>query len=289
MVSETRADVLVVGAGAAGLAAARDLSAAGLEVAVLEARDRVGGRVFTRAISELPAAMELGAEFVQGAPAELMALLRAAALPIVELVGEAWELRDGRLGPASDVHEAVERVFSSIEAVGDDDVSFAELIERRFPGGELAEAKALARAWIEGYDAASPERISARALAIQRPAEAAIQGDRASRVVGGYGRLLKWLRSTIRDPDRVLRLNTVVAEVGWRRGRVEVVARGATQAHFSAPRAVITLPLGVLKAPRGAPGAVEFSPRLAEKDAAAARLEMGPVVKPVLRFRERFW
>jgi len=62
------ADVLILGAGAAGLAAARELFAAGLRVVVLEARGRIGGRIFTRHLPSTPSPIELGAEFVHGRP-----------------------------------------------------------------------------------------------------------------------------------------------------------------------------------------------------------------------------
>src|SRR5262249_44709620 len=58
---------------------------------------------------------------------------------------------------------------------------------------------------------------------------------------------------------------------------------------FTARHAVITLPLGVLQAPQGARGAVQFHPPLADHAAAARQLAMGPVLKVILRFRERFW
>src|SRR2546423_13551371 len=58
--------VLIIGAGAAGLAAASDLAAAGLAVTVLEARDRIGGRVQTIHDQSLNLPVELGAEFIHG-------------------------------------------------------------------------------------------------------------------------------------------------------------------------------------------------------------------------------
>ena len=63
------ADVLVLGAGVAGLAAAQELSQAGLRVIVIEARDRLGGRIFTQHVPGHPLPIELGAEFIHGRPA----------------------------------------------------------------------------------------------------------------------------------------------------------------------------------------------------------------------------
>src|SRR5438270_5053011 len=78
-------DVLVIGGGVAGLTAARELTGAGLQVTLLEARDRLGGRIYTRQTPDYP--VELGAEFIHGRPEEIFALAAEAALPIVPVEG----------------------------------------------------------------------------------------------------------------------------------------------------------------------------------------------------------
>src|SRR3712207_6051687 len=93
-------DVIVLGAGVAGLVAARDLGAAGLRVLILEARNRPGGRIATVRDPALPLPVELGAEFIHGRPPELFELARQHRLGMVEVVGDmlwsdAGVLRDG--------------------------------------------------------------------------------------------------------------------------------------------------------------------------------------------------
>src|SRR5258708_29927875 len=94
-----RVDVLVLGAGAAGLAAARDLSHAGLRVTIIEARPRVGGRILTLHDSRSPVPLELGAEFIHGERAETLSLAQAAGLAVLELPGTHETATAGRFKP----------------------------------------------------------------------------------------------------------------------------------------------------------------------------------------------
>ena len=79
-------DALIIGGGIAGLVAARHLTQAGLRVTLLEARDRLGGRIYTESTGEFP--VELGAEFVHGRPDEVLAIAAEAATPIVPVQGK---------------------------------------------------------------------------------------------------------------------------------------------------------------------------------------------------------
>src|SRR4029077_3248645 len=105
-----RADVLVLGAGAAGLAAARALSHAGLRVTVIEARPRVGGRILTLHDPRSPVPIELGAEFIHGEAAETLPLAQAAGLAVVELPDEHELASAGRLKPMGDFWGLVDRM-----------------------------------------------------------------------------------------------------------------------------------------------------------------------------------
>jgi monoamine oxidase len=85
-----RPEVLIVGAGVAGLAAAAKLSQAGVRTLILEARDRIGGRVLTIHPPNLGVAVELGAEFVHGKPPETFELIKEAKLNVGEVEGEPF-------------------------------------------------------------------------------------------------------------------------------------------------------------------------------------------------------
>src|SRR5436190_18910576 len=91
------ADVIVIGAGAAGLTAAADLSRAGVRVMILEARDRIGGRIHTLRDPSFPMPVELGAEYIHGDSSEAFRLARASRHQLCDLGGEHFHYIGGRL------------------------------------------------------------------------------------------------------------------------------------------------------------------------------------------------
>lgn len=282
------ADVIIIGAGAAGLAAAERLAAAGLRTLILEARDRIGGRIDTRFEAEWPAPIERGAEFIHGRPAETFDIVRAAGLAVDEVPGEQWRSAGGRLEPA-DQWEQMESVLNRLDELGHEDQSFADFVESH--AGDISpETKTAARQYIEGFEAADQTLISAQSLRDAERASRQIGADESFRLAGGYSRVLDWLRATADRSRLDIRLGTVVSAVSWHRGHVAVESHSiAGRSVISAPRIVVTLPLGVLQAPPGSTGAVRFSPGLTQRRQALGQLKMGAVVKLILRFDDPFW
>ena len=265
------AEVVVVGAGVAGLAAAGELARAGRRVLILEARDRAGGRIRTARDPILDLPVESGAEFVHGRPREILEL----GLPLSEVAGERWCYWRGALRNCEDRDE--EDLFAEMRGAVPPDRSFAEFLAS---SRASEDAKTWATAYVEGFNAAYKEKISVLSLLQDQEAAKAIDGDRAYRVRDGYERvphvLLEAMAGTV-----PLHLNTVVSAVRWKRGSVELeTSRGAVRAE----RAILSVPLGVLQH-----GGIRFSPEPGDALAAARALEMGQAVRVVLRFRECFW
>ncbi|HYR28923.1 MAG TPA: NAD(P)/FAD-dependent oxidoreductase, partial [Thermoanaerobaculia bacterium] len=267
-------DVLVIGAGAAGLAAARVLSGAGKRVCILEARDRVGGRVYTRHESDLPLPIELGAEFVHGETATTFRIVDAAALIACELPDDHWWSRDGKREQIKDFWGRIDGIRSKIGTLKHD-LSFAEFLRTRKIPPRLRQ---LACNFVEGYHASHADRISTQVLKSADQEQEEPNGNKQFRIANGQDSIIEWLRAGL-DPERVeLRLSTPVANVAWDKGSVTVDGR------LRARAAVVTIPIGVWKA-----GAIAFDPALPDKEKAIAKLEAGHVVKITFRFRERWW
>jgi monoamine oxidase len=268
-------DALIIGGGIAGLIAARHLTEAGLRVTLLEARDRLGGRIYTHATADFP--VEIGAEFVHGRPEEILALSAEGAVPLVPVQGNFRRKINGQWAEASHLMEKVDLLFSKLPA-GEPDESFQYYLDR---SGEDEDVKQQALRYVEGFHAANPSLISARSLRRDSEAEEAIKGDHQYRIASGYESLVRTVAERIDRKRCDFVMNTPVHKIVWRQG--EVIARTSTE-EYLAPRAIVTLPLSVLKV-----NSVVFSPALPEKQNAMSFLEMGPVIRVSLCFQEKFW
>src|SRR5258708_29087265 len=100
--------IIVIGAGAAGLMAARELGRAGKRVTILEARDRCGGRIHPLPAAEFGYSAEGGAEFVHGDAPVTNGLLREAGLSLLTIQGMQWTVEGGKFlrEVPQDPHEA---------------------------------------------------------------------------------------------------------------------------------------------------------------------------------------
>ena len=283
-------DVIVIGAGVAGLVAGRALAEAGRRVVIFEARDRIGGRIWTRRFPLANGgslAVELGAEFIHGLPQETWSLIRDANLGTYELGGTSWSYSNGQLQAGSEQHGGTERVLDDMmlwlaRQRSGADTSFAEYLKLAGVKGSAAQA---ASNYVEGFNAADQNRISVAALVKQQRAEEAINTDRLFRLDGAYADIPTYLAERFVGAGGELKLSAPVTKITWRRGEVGVQfqdAGGVSQ--LRANRALITVPLGVLQAE-----VIEFVPRPNAVLKHANRLVMGEAMRLILVFKEKFW
>jgi monoamine oxidase len=280
-----RTDVLIVGAGGAGLSAAETLSRGGASVVVVEARSRIGGRIWTRRIRGWPLPVELGAEFVHGRNDALFELASSAAL----LVDRLPDLRLDATGdrswkPMRDTWKRFDAITRKMRRSGRDR-SVAEFL--RLQRGLSPDQRRMTRGMVEGYHAASLDRASEHALSTRGDPPVDDEEESQYRVVSGYDGVPASLRSRT-DPRRCrLILSSPVESIRWRRGEVRL--RTTSGRRLQARRIIVTVPVGVLKHDVRAAGGIAFDPDPPELRRSLAGIEMGQVVKIVLRFREAFW
>jgi monoamine oxidase len=277
---EMNHDVIVLGAGIAGLTAARQLAAAGLRVQVVEARNRVGGRIFSRRVGR--EVLELGAEFVHGKPPILWNLIEEAGLETYELEGKDFCWEQNLLQECGDDFG---RDFEWLEALKDwdrDDCSFAEYLE-------IAQVPEASRkrliGFVEGFNAADHRVIGVAALAKQQAVEDETEGDRMFHVRGGYAQIAEFL---VRQIDRLggtISLQTHAIAIRWRQGRVEVECmRNGESETYHAAAVVIALPLGVIQS-----GALKISPSPEHAMHLVSQICVGHAHRIVMLFRRKFW
>jgi monoamine oxidase len=282
-------DVIVIGAGAAGLIAAGELVEAGQQVTLLEARDRIGGRIWTRRETGVAVPIELGAEFIHGHAPITEGLLTAAGATVIESADAHFALENGRLSSRGGFFPHIRAAMrKKSDALARHDLTFDAFLEQ-LSHVLSPEQRDYARMMAEGFDAADTSRASARALAEEWTSDV-IGSSPQARPREGYEALLAALMARLQGERLRLLLQATVQSVRWSRGSVEVAGEfcGAPFA-LSAARALITLPLGVLQQPAGSAGAVRFSPELVVKRDALAGLASGPIIKLLLRFATSFW
>jgi monoamine oxidase len=269
-------DIVVVGAGMAGLTAARALAERGRKVLVVEAQDRIGGRIWTRHVGD--EAIELGAEFIHGRPPELWALIEEAGLETYERKGTQICFEDGALNDCGGKMDEVFEPLEKLKKFSGQDMTFAEYLDRE---QTPMEERGPMIGYVEGFNAADHREVSVASLGAQQKAEDAIEGDHTYRLLGGYDQLPRYLSEKITELGGKVLTGTPVKEIRWEQGWVEIVSDLWS---FTAPQVVITLPLAVLQS-----GSVTISPPPNSVLEAAGRLRMGQVRRFTLLFAEKFW
>lgn len=286
-------DLIVVGAGAAGLSAAVKVARAGFSVQIIEAQSRIGGRMFTLRDPVWQVPIELGAEFIHGLPPEIWKPLEKEESDIAEVAGDPWCSVNGRLSRCN-FFSSVESILKKMNCRGNDE-SFLHFLDRHFPestaNSKKQETRRRALAYVTGFNAADPNRVGVHWLVQSMRAEEKIEGDRAFRSRNGYDDLLDIFRRELIETGVQIQTETIVESVAWSRGRAVVTAhQGRKSFRLVAKRVLVTLPLGVLQASGGETGAVRFTPSLPLKKLEALKiLPMGKVIRVTLRFRTRFW
>ncbi len=269
-------DVLVIGAGAAGLIAALEIALTGRTVGIIEAKDRIGGRIFTIEDNAFAMPVELGAEFVHGKLPLTQQFLKKAGVKKQKVSGSIWQHKDGHLHEQEDFiedYKDLEKKFKEVK----EDIPVSTFLKNHLLDNQYEELRFTLQNYVEGYYAANIEKASAFSLC-----EELTKGDDEQyRIEGGYRQLVNFLEEQCRQKNVVFFLSQPVGQIHWKKGGVEAITE---KGNFKGRKVMITVPIGVLQA-----GSITFFPALPHINEAVQKLGYGHVLKISLQFEDAFW
>ncbi|MVN89571.1 flavin monoamine oxidase family protein [Mucilaginibacter aquatilis] len=276
-------DVLIIGAGAAGLMAAYTLSKAGKKVVVLEACNRTGGRIHTLHNASFFNHAELGAEFVHGDLPVTSDLLKKAQLTYHAASGQMWHYSNGQFKQENDITEGWDELIEQLHNL-EHDLPLNEFLQQYFPDESHQKLCESVRRYAAGYDTADPEKLSAFAMRNEWESE----DDSAQyRIDNGYCSLINYLTGEIKHSGGQIFLNAAVNQVTWNTGTVNIITTDGDT--YEAEKVILAIPLGVWQASPKAKGKITIQPEIPNHYAALQKLGFGSIVKILLQFDEAFW
>ena len=270
-------DVIIIGAGAAGLSAARVLSEKGKSVCIVEARDRIGGRIHTLTSAGFSVPVEAGAEFIHGDLPLTQKLLKESNVSYQDGDGQTWNVENGKLSKGDLFDKDWDVMIQKLNQLRYD-ITIGDFLNKYFNEAKYAQLVDAVKRFVQGYDAADINKVSAFALR-----EEWSSGDiKGYRPIGGYSQIIEHLWSAIQESNGILKLSTVVKRIIWKHYHVEIVS--AREEKFTARKVLITIPVAVLKS-----GAIQFDPPLPDHEKALQHLEVGGVIKFLFEFHDKIW
>jgi monoamine oxidase len=273
-----KTEILIIGAGASGLMAAYKLVKAGQKVTVLEARNRLGGRIHTIQAYNSSERAELGAEFVHGDLPVTKQLLDEAGIRYYKSGFEMWQYDEGKFTQNEEFVEGWGDFLEKLDEL-EEDMTMHDFLQEYFAGEGNAELRQKVENYVAGYDTANPRDASAFALR----AEWNHEDDDAQHLIdGGYGPMIDYLATEIKNAGNEIILNAEVSKIEWQRDIAKIVT--ADGSNYQAAKVIIALPLGVLQS-----GNIKFNPQLPEYTDAFNGIGYGWLIKVLLDFNQIFW
>lgn len=276
-------DILIIGAGAAGLMAGYKLSQKGKKVTVLEARDRTGGRIHTIKDRDFFKQAELGAEFIHGDLPVTLQLLSEANIAYESLGGKMARYADGKFTDDDAFIEHWDLLIERLQAL-DRDETMGKFLDREFGEEKYQSMRKSVARYVSGYDTADIYKASAFALR-----EEWMNEDEGAqhRVKDGYCAMVSYLSAKIKETGGQIYLNSIAKIIHWQKGNAKVITADGVK--YNARQLIIALPLGVLQAKGQEMAAITFEPPVPSYEKAFDQFGFGAIIKFLLEFDAPFW
>lgn len=276
-------DIIIIGGGAAGLMAARTLAKAGKNMVLLEARNRLGGRIHTLENGTSLQHAELGAEFIHGDLPLTQALLHEAGIKYSPASASMWRYDDDRFIAEGHVIEYWDEFLESILQL-QQDMSIEEFLQLEFSDDKYAGLRESVRRYVSGYDNADPKKASAFSIRKEWQNE---HEDAQYRIEGGYRELVNYLADEFKQAGGHIFVNAIAKDIYW--GQHHVIVSTDIGITYQAKQLLVAMPLGLLQAEAGLKATISFDPPIDYYIKALKSLGFGAVIKVLLEFNEAFW
>jgi monoamine oxidase len=262
--------------------AARKLAAAGHPVTVLEASDRLGGRVHTIQPPGFTKPIEAGAEFIHGRLSLTMQLLKEAGGKYQPMTGKMIRVKDGHWHQQEEFIEGWDELIHRMASL-QTDLTLADFMQQHFQHEKYAVLRQSLKRFAEGFDVADIHQVSVLGLRDEWKHEE----EEQFRIPGGYQQLIQYLQHAGTANGCVIQTSCTVKTIRWQADRVEAItAEGKT---YTAQKAIITVPLGVLQAGAAHSTSLTFEPAIDAQSQALQQIGYGTVLKVMLQFANPFW
>jgi len=269
--------IIIIGSGASGLMSARMLAEKNHKVTVLEARDRIGGRIH-KLNEKFSHPVEAGAEFIHGDQSLTLALLHEANGEAMKLKGNYYTLNKGELERGDFMDDQWDELTNALKTLSAD-TDMASFLDKHFKGDTYQDLRNRVQRFAEGFDTADIHRVSALAL---REEWSETDEDHQFHIRDGYSSLMQYLAEKVKSAGGTIMLSSPVHEIEWRKGHVKVTTDSGGS--IEGDKVVVTVPLGVLQR-----GKIRFMPDLPQHRSAFQAMGFGGVIKFLFEFNESFW
>ncbi len=270
-------NIITIGSGASGLMSARILAEKNHKVTVIEARDRIGGRI-QELNGKFSRPVEAGAEFIHGSQSLTLGLLHELNGEAMQLNGKHYTLNKGELERGDLMDDQWDELTQALNTLTTD-TDMASFLDKHFKGATYQDLRNRVQRFAEGFDTADIRRVSALAL---RDEWSETDEDHQYHIRDGYSSLMQYLAEKIKNAGGTIMLSSPVREIEWRKGYVKVTTDSGGS--IEGEKVIVTVPLGVLQK-----GTIRFTPDLPQHRAAFQAMGFGGVIKFLFEFNEPFW
>jgi len=269
-------DVIIIGAGAAGLHAMKNLTEAGYKVCILEAAETIGGRIATIEERGFTSPVETGAEFIHGKLPLTFKLLKEAGIAYEPVEGDMIGVRNGAW--EKEEHDGHWNKFLHELNNLKTDITILQFLDTHFSELQYKHLRQAVQRFAEGFDLADISKASVLPLMNEWKSI----DKKQYRIKGGYIQLLNYILKYSLQKGGVVNFNSCINKIEY--DTDDVIVTTSEKKSFQANKVIITVSLGVLQS-----GVIQFKPELTNHAVAIQGIGFGSVIKFLLEFKTSFW